>query len=163
MQIVPLGSNEHQISKKGFGHKDLTLINKLTLKTVINEELNTKTSNKRKKALIRPYSVLYTVYSTRQGVQRLDGALLLPLHRFSTIMHHLHVYEVFLLFIPYHHCYEKRNILGVQTDDINTQRYGNQSPFIQHNLQWLVTQKPKRTVFQYCKSMLTVSKRLENC
>ena len=29
---------------------------------------------------------------------------------------------------------------------------------------WLVvTQKPKRTVFQYCKSMLTVSKCLENC
>ena len=45
MQIIPLESNGPQISKKVFGHKDLTQINKLALKTVINEELNTKTSN----------------------------------------------------------------------------------------------------------------------
>ena len=101
MKIVPLGSNGPQISKKVFGRKDLTQINKLTLKTVINEELNTKTNNKRKKALIRPYSVLYTVYSARQGVQSLlEGALLLPLHRFSTVMHYLHVYEVFYCLFP---------------------------------------------------------------
>ena len=52
--------------KKVFGHKDLTQINKLTLKTVINEQLNTKTSNKRKKkhknALIRPYFI-YCMFS----------------------------------------------------------------------------------------------------
>ena len=35
--------------KKVLGHKDLTQINKLTSKTVKNEQLNTKTSNKRKK------------------------------------------------------------------------------------------------------------------
>ena len=49
MQVVPLGSNVPQISKKVFGYKNLTQINKLTLKTVINDHLNTKTSNKRKK------------------------------------------------------------------------------------------------------------------
>ena len=62
MQIVPLGSNETQISKKVFGHKNLTQINKLTLKIVINEQLSTKTIKKRKKkrtALIMPYYILY--------------------------------------------------------------------------------------------------------
>ena len=49
MQIAPLGPNGPQISKKEFGHKNLTQINKLTLKIVINEQLNTKTSNKFKK------------------------------------------------------------------------------------------------------------------
>ena len=48
----------------------------LTLKTVLNEQLNIKTSNnppkKYKNALIRPY---YILYSARQGVQRSDGAL----------------------------------------------------------------------------------------
>ena len=48
MPIVPLGSNRPQISKKVFCHKNLKQINKLTLKTVINEQLNTKASNKRK-------------------------------------------------------------------------------------------------------------------
>ena len=63
MQVVPLGSDVPQNSKKVFGYKNLTQINNLTLKTVINDHLNTKTSNKRKKthtnALIRPYYVLY--------------------------------------------------------------------------------------------------------
>ena len=38
MQIVPLGSNGLQISKKVPGYKDLTQINKLTLKPVTIEQ-----------------------------------------------------------------------------------------------------------------------------
>ena len=72
--------------KKGCGHKNLAQINNLTLKSVINEQLNTKTSNKRKKkyknALIKSS---YILYSARQGVQRLDGGLLSSLHRFLTV------------------------------------------------------------------------------
>ena len=52
-----------RFQKKVFGLKNFTPINKLTLKTVINEQLNTKTSNKPpkkyKNALIRPYYILY--------------------------------------------------------------------------------------------------------
>ena len=63
MQIVPLGSNGPQISKKVFGQKNLTQINKLTLKIVMHEQWNTKTSNIRKKkkrnAPVRSYYVLY--------------------------------------------------------------------------------------------------------
>ena len=64
MQIVPLGSNGSQISKKVFGHKDLTQIKELTLKTVINEELNTKTNNKRKKSADEAlFSVIHCIFS----------------------------------------------------------------------------------------------------
>ena len=38
MEIVPLGSNGPQISKKVSGYKDLTQINNLTSKPVINEK-----------------------------------------------------------------------------------------------------------------------------
>ena len=58
---------------------------------------------------------LNTVYSARQVVQRLDGALQLPLLRFPTVMRYLHVYEVLLLLISYHHCHKKkRNILELK-------------------------------------------------
>ena len=42
MQIVRLGSNGLQISKKVSGSKDITQINKLTLKPVINEQFKDK-------------------------------------------------------------------------------------------------------------------------
>ena len=102
--------------KKVFGRKDLTQINKLTLKTVINEQLNTKTSNKRKKntKIRQLVHILFTVYLARQGVQRLDGALQLPLHPFPTVMRNLHVYNILLLLISYHYCHKNRNILELK-------------------------------------------------
>ena len=47
--------------QKVFGHKNLTQINKLTLKIVINEQLNTKKVRNAKKrtALIMPNYILY--------------------------------------------------------------------------------------------------------
>ena len=43
-----IGVQWTQDFKKVFAHKDLTQINKLTLKTVINEQLNSKKKNKHK-------------------------------------------------------------------------------------------------------------------
>ena len=61
MQVVSLRSlrsNGPQISKKSCGYKDLTQINKLTLKPVINEQLKLKnkeqTQQKYKNAVIMP-------------------------------------------------------------------------------------------------------------
>ena len=55
MQIVPSGSNGPQISKKVSGYKDLTQINNLPLKLVINEkfELKNKQQTQKKNAKMR--------------------------------------------------------------------------------------------------------------
>ena len=57
--------------KKVFALKDLTQINKLTLKTVISEQLNSKkVTNAKNNTKILKLVLLYTVDSGRQGVQR---------------------------------------------------------------------------------------------